>query len=88
MTPDRVRQLIESGLPGARVEVGGDERHFDAVVVAGQVDGLARAAPHRLVYAALGEHFDGEVLHALTLRTYTPALWERLEQTSGIHWTS
>jgi stress-induced morphogen len=30
---------------------------------------------HRMVYAALGDSFDTEVVHALALKTYTPEKW-------------
>lgn len=77
MSPDRVRELIEAGLPGSHARVSGDGRHFDALVVAEQFEGRTAVQRHRMVYAAIGDHFDGEVLHALALRTLTPAERDR-----------
>ena len=34
---------------------------------------------HRLVYAALGNRFDTEAVHALSIKTYTPRQWEALK---------
>ena len=34
MQPENIKRMIELGLPGARVSVTGDGRHFEAVVVA------------------------------------------------------
>ena len=73
MNADTIRQLIESGLPGARAEVRGDDGvHFDGVVVSADFEGKLPLARHRMVYATLGERMGGEI-HALSLRTLTPA---------------
>ena len=72
MNPDSIRQLIEQGLPGAQVEVSGEDGvHFEARVVSERFAGLLPLARHRLVYATLGERMGGEI-HALALRTLTP----------------
>lgn len=73
MTPDFIRQLIEQGLPGARAEVQGhDGVHFEATVISDAFQGKLPLARHRMVYATLGERMGGEI-HALALKTLTPA---------------
>ena len=73
MNADTIRQLIEQGLPGARAEVRGDDGvHFEATVVSDAFQGKLPLARHRLVYATLGERMGGDI-HALALRTLTPA---------------
>lgn len=72
MTPDAIRQLIEQGLPGARVHVHGDDGvHFEALVVSGDFRGKLPLARHRMVYATLGDLMGGAI-HALALKTVTP----------------
>ena len=72
MNADTIRQLIESGLPGARVDVRGDDGvHFEATVVCAEFAGKLPLARHRMVYATLGELMGGAI-HALQLRTLTP----------------
>jgi acid stress-induced BolA-like protein IbaG/YrbA len=72
MNAESIRQLIEQGLPGARVEVQGEDGvHFEARVVYAQFAGKLPLARHRMVYATLGERMGGEI-HALALRTQTP----------------
>ena len=73
MDAETIRKLIESGLPGARADVQGDDGvHFEATVVAEAFRGKLPLARHRMVYATLGEKMGGEI-HALQLRTVTPA---------------
>lgn len=72
MTPDFIRTLILQGMPGARVEVSGDDGvHFEALVVSDAFAGKLPLARHRMVYATLGERMGGEI-HALALKTLTP----------------
>ena len=72
MNADTIRQLIETGLPGARANVQGDDGvHFEATVIHAEFAGKLPLARHRMVYATLGERMGGEI-HALQLKTLTP----------------
>lgn len=72
MNADDIRKLIEHGLPGAQVEVQGEDGvHFGARVVSPAFAGKLPLARHRMVYATLGGRMGGEI-HALALKTLTP----------------
>jgi len=72
MNPERIRELIEQGLSGARADVqGADGVHFEATVVCEAFRGMLPLARHRMVYATLGERMGGEI-HALALKTLAP----------------
>ncbi len=72
MDAERIQALIETGLPGADVNVSGDDGvHFEATVVAAQFAGKLPLARHRLVYGTLGDLMGGAI-HALALKTLTP----------------
>ena len=72
MQPDDIKQMIERGLPGARVSVTGDGHHFEAEVVAREFAGKSTLQQHQMVYRTLGGKMGNEI-HALSLRTLTPA---------------
>ncbi|MEY3068989.1 MAG: hypothetical protein RLZZ456_688 [Pseudomonadota bacterium] len=73
MSPDTIAQMIQAGLPGAQVEVFGDDGvHFEALIVHEAFAGKLPLARHRMVYATLGDKMGGEI-HALALKTLTPA---------------
>ena len=56
MDAARIQALIEAGLPGALVNVRGDDGvHFEADVISEQFAGKLPLARHRLVYATLGD---------------------------------
>jgi acid stress-induced BolA-like protein IbaG/YrbA len=68
-----IKQLIEAGLPDAQVHVIGDDgQHFEARVISASFEGKSLLAQHKMVYATLGNSFEG-VLHALSLKTSVPS---------------
>ncbi len=77
MQSQEMKTLLEAAFPGARVQDASvDDVHFQAIVETEAFAGQPTLARHRMVYAALGERMGGEV-HALSLRTLTPAEAER-----------
>jgi acid stress-induced BolA-like protein IbaG/YrbA len=73
-TPQQVAQFIGAGLTCEHVEVDGDGRHFFATIVSQAFSGRSRVARHQQVYAALGDRMR-EQIHALSMKTFTPAEW-------------
>ena len=73
-TPQQVSDFIAAGLNCEHVDVEGDGRHFFATIVSAEFDGLARVRRHQRVYAALGDRMR-EQIHALSMKTLTPAEW-------------
>ena len=82
---DRIVERLRAGLDALVVDVGDDSAlhaghagarggggHYRVVVVSERFAGLDRVARQRLVYAALGDMFPGEI-HAFSARTMTPA---------------
>ena len=68
-----IEQMIRDGLPQADVKVSGEDgTHFEAVVVCASFEGVPTIRRHRMVYATLGSKMGHEI-HALGLRTLTPA---------------
>lgn len=78
MDPDEIKRLIEQGMNCTEVTVTGDGRHFQATVVSDEFEGKNRLQQHRAVYATLGNRFDTDAVHALSINTYTPEQWAKL----------
>lgn len=70
-TPEDIERYIASGLNCAVLEVTGDGRHFQALIVSAAFEGESRVARHQRVYRALGDRMRQEI-HALSMRTLTP----------------
>lgn len=73
-TPQQVSEFIAAGLACEHLEVEGDGRHFFATIVSDAFTGKSRVARHQQVYAALGDRMR-EQIHALSMKTLTPAEW-------------
>ena len=81
-TPQEVEQYIAQALPCAHLQVEGDGRHFFATIVSAEFDGLSRIKRHQRVYQALGDRMR-EQIHALSMKTLTPAEWAASPATPG-----
>lgn len=77
MSPEQLKQLIQEKLACQHIEVSGDGRHFEAIIVSDLFEGKLPVKRQQLVYAVLGEKItDGDV-HAFSMKTYTPSQWEQ-----------
>lgn len=75
MTADQLRHLIAAGLRCEHLEVEGDGRHWYATIVSPDFEGLRAIRRHQQVYATLGGRLQTDEVHALSMKTYTPAEW-------------
>jgi acid stress-induced BolA-like protein IbaG/YrbA len=65
METNKVKALIEAGIPGAKVGVTGDGRHFEEVVVSEAFEGKSLIQQHRMVKDAVKTQIESAELHAL-----------------------
>jgi acid stress-induced BolA-like protein IbaG/YrbA len=75
MTADQLRDIIAAGLPCQHLEVNGDGRHWSAVIVSSEFEGRRLIQRHQRVYATLGARMHTDEVHALSMKTLTPAEW-------------
>jgi acid stress-induced BolA-like protein IbaG/YrbA len=75
MTADELKHLIASGLACEHIELEGDGRHWFATIVSPEFEGKRPIARHQRVYATLGERMKTDEVHALSMKTFTPAEW-------------
>ncbi|MCE5181382.1 MAG: BolA/IbaG family iron-sulfur metabolism protein [Betaproteobacteria bacterium] len=75
-TPEAIKGYIEQGLDCEHVQVHGDGRHFEAVIVSKAFEGKGMVQQHQLVYRALGDRMHEEI-HALSMKTFTPEQWSK-----------
>ena len=71
-----IEQQLTEHLNATVVRVGGDGYHVEVTVVSEQFDGLRAVKKQQLVYAALNEKITDGTIHALLMKTLTPAEWQ------------
>jgi acid stress-induced BolA-like protein IbaG/YrbA len=79
METEAVAALISAGMPGAEVKVTGDGQHFEAVVVSPEFEGRSPLEKQRLVMATVTSEIRSGELHALSIKTFTPEQWQKLQ---------
>ncbi|MBI2747223.1 MAG: BolA family transcriptional regulator [Burkholderiales bacterium] len=75
MTADELQTLIAAGLKCEHIELTGDGRHWYATIVSPEFEGKRPILRHQRVYATLGQKMHTDEVHALSMKTYTPAEW-------------
>lgn len=80
ITPEEIKTTLEKALPGSTVETrdltgGGD--HWHVIIVSSAFEGKGLLEQHRLVNEVLKAEIGDQRIHALALKTFTPAQWEK-----------
>ena len=78
MNAQELQALIAANLPCEHLRVDGDGRHWYATLVSAEFEGKRLIQRHQRVYATLGEKMHTDEVHALSMKTYTPAEWQAL----------
>ncbi len=81
ITPEEIKATLAVSLPVSLVETqdltgGGD--HWQLIIVSPAFEGKGLLEQHRMVNEALKEPMKDERIHALALKTFSPAQWEKL----------
>ena len=75
MNAEQIQHLISTGLACDYITLEGDGRHWYATIVSAEFDGKRPIARHQMVYATLGSKMATDEVHALSMKTLTPAEW-------------
>ena len=61
--------------PGADFHIQGEGCNFQVIAVGDAFEGLSPVKRQQLVYAALSDEIASGALHAISIKTFTPAQW-------------
>ena len=75
MTSEELQSIISAGLPCQHIELSGDGQHWYATIVSSSFEGQRSIQRHQKVYATLGGRIQTNEVHALSMKTFTPAEW-------------
>lgn len=74
MQVEQVKALLEASLPAnSNVQVTNDGNHYFINAVSEAFDGLNRVKRQQLIYGILNEHVLSGAIHALHIKTFSPA---------------
>jgi acid stress-induced BolA-like protein IbaG/YrbA len=70
-----VKTLLENSSLECEFHVQGEGSHYDIAAIGAVFEGLRPVKKQQLVYAALSDHIADGSIHAVNIRTFTPAEW-------------
>jgi acid stress-induced BolA-like protein IbaG/YrbA len=71
-----VKTLLQSHLQECEFHVQGEGSHYDITAIGAVFEGLRPVKKQQLVYGALKDYIADGSIHAVNIRTYTPAEWQ------------
>ena len=79
--PEEIKEALSKAIPVQLIETqdltgGGD--HWQVIIVSSAFEGKGLVEQNRMVNDALKEELGDQRIHALALKTYTPAQWDKL----------
>ena len=86
MTLLEIKKTIETAVPHSTAHLfdpNNDGQHLQAIVVSSVFEGMPLVKQHQLVMKPLRQAF-AESVHALGLKTMTPAQWEEFRRKNNI----
>ena len=80
MDATTLRQLLQDHLEECEIHVQGEGNHYDITAIGNVFEGLRPVRKQQLVYGALSDCIADGSVHAVNIRTYTPAEWQALSR--------
>lgn len=73
MQPDEVKRLLEARIDSCEFQVQGEGCNFQVTAIGDVFEGMTPVKRQQLIYAALSDEIASGALHAISIRTMTPA---------------
>lgn len=73
MQADDIQHVLEAAIADSRADVTIDGSHVHVTIVSPAFEGLSPVKKQQLVYAVLAEPIASGVIHAVHMKTLTPA---------------
>jgi acid stress-induced BolA-like protein IbaG/YrbA len=83
MNSEEIKKIIENQWPDSKTQVAdltGTQDHYQVTIVSSAFEGKKMIEQHRLVKSLFDPHIQSGEVHALSLKTYSPAEWEKFNK--------
>ena len=84
MQPSDVKSRLESQIDGCEFHSQGEGCNFQVIAVGEVFEGMSPVKRQQLIYGALADEIASGALHAISIKTYTPAQWETAPENPGV----
>ena len=77
MELQEIENILKDALSLSFVNVQGDGSHFNVIAVGDCFDNVSRVKRQKMVHAPLQEQIASGAMHALNIKTFTEAQWQK-----------
>lgn len=77
MNSEDVKSCLSSAFSDCEIVVEGEGNKFDVLIVSDVFAGLMPVKRQQQVYACVNDHIASGAIHAITMKLYTKAEWEK-----------
>lgn len=77
MQPEDVKTLLEARIENCDFHIQGEGCNFQVTAISERFAGLTPVKRQQLIYGALSDEIASGALHAISIRTFTPAQWAK-----------
>lgn len=77
MNADDVKKYLASTFSESEITVEGEGNKFNVQIVSDVFEGLMPVKRQQRVYACINDHIASGAIHAVTMKLYTVAEWEK-----------
>lgn len=79
MEAGEIQSLLQQHIADSEARVQVDGSHVNLIVVSAHFEGLNTLKRQQLVYGALNQAIADGSIHAVNMKTFTPAEWEQAQ---------
>jgi len=77
MTNEDVAELLKTTLSLHEIIVKSEGSHYQIIAIDDQFDTMSRVKKQQMIYAPLSDKIADGTMHAITIKTFTVAQWQR-----------
>lgn len=77
MELNEIEQRLNDAISLSELKVSAEGTHYKIIAVGDAFDGLSKLKRQQVIYAPLMDKITDGTLHALTIKAFTPAEWQR-----------
>ncbi|MBT1452474.1 BolA family transcriptional regulator [Glaciecola sp. XM2] len=77
MTNEEVAALVKDAINAQEVIVKSEGTHYQVIAIDDMFDSISRVKRQQMIYAPLSEKISDGTIHAVSIKTFSTAQWQR-----------
>lgn len=73
---NKIKLTLKKDLKLSQIYVTGDNKHFNILAIDEIFKDMSNVKRHQMIYKSLKKYISENIIHAISIRTYTKSEWE------------